>query len=277
MSFWTLFLAAAVAGLMGALNGVGGGLVLIPILTMLGVDIREAIAISSVSVVAISNSAAPTFLRRHLPNMKACARLEFFAIAGALVGAVLTAVTNRRVLFVFCGSLLLMSWIALWRTWRRTPPTSATEEAAVVKDTMLAGSYYDSDSGKTIVYEGRRSLPGGLCMLGVGLMAGLLGGGGGAFTVLVVDLVMGFPTKVALAMSNLMMGTIALASLSIYLETGLVNVRLMIPSVLGVLVGALVGAKLLWRLRGPVIRHIFLVVMAILGVEMVYNGVTLFR
>ena len=272
MPFWLFLLAAGAAGFIGALDGVGGGLVLVPILTLLGVDIREAIPLGAVCTVAISNSASPVFLRRHLPNIKAGAFLELFAIPGALIGAVLTDMTSRHYLFPFCGFLLAVSWIVLWRKWKGKPHPPAAEPAATGKESMLAGSYYDYDSGKTVVYEGRYPAAGGLCMFGMGLVAGFLGGGGGVFTVLIVDLVIGFPTKVALTMSNLIMGTVALASLGIYLEKGLINAQLMVPTVLGVLLGAFLGAQTLLRLRAQVVRTVFLCVLALLSLRMIYHG-----
>lgn len=277
MPFGFLFLAAIIAGFFGALDGIGGGFVLIPILTAFGVDIREAIAIGSVSVVAISNTASPSFLRHHLPNLKTGSFLEVFAIAGALIGAVLTGLVSRHLLFLFYGYALLVSGLVLWKTWKRKGYFTTLEDKILLKGTMLVGSYYDYFEGKTVVYEGGHPVLGGVCMFAVGLSAGLLGGGGGVFTVLVVDLVMGFPTKVSLAMSNLMMGTIALAGLSIYLELGIVNTRWMIPAILGVLLGAFLGAKLLRQLKSQVVRWIFLCVLAILGAEMIYNGMVFFR
>ena len=277
MPFGLLFLAAAVAGFVGALDGIGGGLVLTPILTAFGGAIRQAIAINALSVVAISNTASPSFLRHHLPNLKAGAFLEFFAIAGALIGAMLAGRVSRPFLFLFCGSIVLVSGLALWQTWKQkgSPPSFKSE--TLLKETMLGGSYYDFSEGKTVIYEGKRPFLGAACMFGVGLIAGLLGGGGGIFMVLVADLVMGFPTKVALTMSNLMMGVIALASLCIYLERGFVNTALMFPAMLGVLVGAFLGAKLLRELKGQVVRNIFLCVLTFLGLEMIRNGIALFR
>jgi uncharacterized membrane protein YfcA len=114
-------------------------------------------------------------------------------------------------------------------------------------------------------------------MFGVGLIAGLLGGGGSIFLVLVAELVLAFPTKVSLTMSNLMMGVTALASLSIYLEQGLIHTRWMIPIIPGVFLGAFLGAKLLGQLRGQVVRVLFFCVLMLLGLEMVYNGVVYFR
>jgi len=277
MPFGLLFLAAAVAGFVGALDGIGGGLVLTPILTAFGVDIREAIAINSVSVIAISSIASPPFLRHHLPNLKVCAFLECFAISGALLGAALTGAVSRHTLFLFCGFVVLVSGLALWKTWRGEGSGPLLKSEGLLKGTILWGSYYDSADGKTVIYEGKHPVLGAVCIFGVGLIAGLLGGGGGIFLVLVADLVMGFPTKVALTMSTLMMGTIALGGLDVYLETGLVNTRWLFPITLGMIMGAFLGARLLRDLKSQAVRGIFLCVLTLLGLEMIWNGVHIFR
>lgn len=277
MPFWVLFCTALVAGFIGALDGIGGAFVLVPILSAFGVNIREAIAIGAVSVVAISTAASPRFLRHHLPNLKATAFLEFFAIAGALIGAVLTGMVSSRFLTIFCGLILLVSGLSLWQIWKHKSYLPSLKNETLLKETLLVGSYYDSAHGKTIIYEGKHPLIGSLCMFGVGLIAGLLGGGGGIFLVLVSELVLGFPTKVSLTMSNLMMGVIALASLSIYLEQGLIHTQLMVPVIMGAFVGAFFGAKLLKQLKGQVVRTVFLCVLILLGIEMIYNGIVHFR
>ncbi len=266
------FCAAVAAGFIGALDGIGGGLLLTPILTAFGADIREAIAIGALSGVVISSAASPSFLRHHLPNLKAGAFLELCTITGALIGAVFTRVVNRHFLLLFCGSTVLISGLALWKTWRHKEKLPALGEGILLRGTMLVGSYYDSAEGKTILYEGRRSFFGGFCMFAVGFIAGLLGGGGGVFIVLVCDLVMGFPTKVSIAMSTLMIGVIALASLSIYLEMGLINVRWMIPAIFGIFLGAFWGAKMLRQLKGWMVRGVFLCVLTVLGVRMICGG-----
>lgn len=277
MPFWAIFLTAVIAGFIGALDGIGGGLVLVPVLTAFGVDIREAIAVGAISVVVISIAASPGFLRYHLPNLKAVAFLEFFAIIGALMGAVMTGMVSSRFLTIFFGSTVLISGLALWQTWRYKARSLDLKNDILLKQNSMVGSYYDPAEGKTIIYEGKHPLIGSLCMFGVGLIAGMLGGGGGVFIVLVAELVIGFPTKVSLTMSNLMMGTIALASLSVYLEQGLVSSRWVFPIVMGIFPGAFLGAKLLKQLKGHVIRTVFLCVLALIGIQMIYNGIAHFR
>ncbi len=273
MPFFLLFCAAMVAGFIGALDGIGGGFVLVPILTAFGVDIRQAIAIGAVSVVAISTTASPRFLRHHLPNLKATAFLEFFAISGALIGAILTGLVSGRFLTIFCGFMVLISGLALRQTWKHKDRLLPPQNENLLKETMLVGSYYDSADGKTVVYQGKHPLLGALCMVGVGLIAGLLGGGGSIFIVLVAELVIGFPIKVSLSMSNLMMGVIALAGMSVYLERGLINAQLIVPVIMGVVAGAFFGARLLKQLKGQIVRSVFFCVLLLLGIEMVYNGV----
>ena len=278
MPFGLFFCVSVVAGLVGALDGIGGGVILVPVLTACGVDIRDAIAVGAISIVVISNTASSNFLQRHLPNLKASSFLEVFAIVGALIGATLTEITSRRVLYTSFGFILLFSWVVLRQTWRRREVSAFdSEEPVTDKRTMLVGSYYDAAVGRTITYEAKHPYLGSFCMFGVGLIAGLLGGGGSVFTVLVIDLVMGFPTKVALTMSNLMMGVIALASLGVYLERGLINMGVMIPVILGVLCGAFVGAKLLRQLKWQSLRVIFLCVLSFLGAQMLYHGMTILQ
>ncbi len=276
MPFGILFWVSIAGGFVGALDGIGGGLILTPILVVFGVDIREAIAVSAISTVVISNAASPSFLRRHLPNLKASSFLEIFAIVGALVGATLAEMTSRRFLSVFLGFVLLFSWVMLWQIWKRRE-LSASDLTKMVtnKETMLVGSYYDFSAGKTITYKAKHPYVGGLCMFGVGLIAGLFGGGGSVFTVLVIDLVMGFPTKVAFTMSNLMMGVIALESIGVYLEGGLVNMKLTVPVILGILPGAFFGATLLPQLKSQALRVIFLCILSFLGAQMIYYGMTI--
>ncbi len=272
MPFGMLFLLSVLAGLVGALGGMGGGVVLIPVLTFVGINIKQAIAVSGLSAIAISNSATPLYVRRHLPNLKAGAFLELFAVMGALTGAVITVLSHQRFLYLFCGVTLVVSWVALWKTWKKENKP-ALESQSPAHPSMLTGSYYDHAEHQTISYKGKRPYLGGVCMFGVGLVSGLLGVGTGAFTVLINDLLMGFPTKVSLTMSNLMMGAIYLAGVGVYLEAGLIHSKLVAPIILGVPFGALLGAKLLPQLRNQMIRIVFLCILSVLGLEMMVQGI----
>ncbi len=271
MPFGPLFGVSVLAGLVGALSGMGGGVVLIPVLTLVGVDIKHAIAISNLSVIAISNSAAPGYVRRHMPSFSTGAFLEPFAVIGAFGGALLTLISSQRPLFILCGLVLLSSCTILWRR-RHGPQNLPGRQDAWSRGLRLEGSYYDEAEQRTIAYRGHRALLSAGLMMAAGAVTGLLGIGGSALVVLICDLVMGLPSKVALTTSSLMIGAVAVAGADVYLETGLINVSLVVPMVLGVPVGAFLGTRLLIHLDNQITRGIFLGVLVILGLEMVLHG-----
>lgn len=272
MSSGLLFLISIFAGLVGAVSGMGGGVVLIPVLTACDVDIKRAIPLSILSMIVISNSAAASYVRRHLPNLKVTTFLEIFAILGALVGASITVVLERRPLFFLCGGILLSSWMILWKqrkeTWKALP-----SQETVSHWLSLEGSYYDYGEKRTIAYEGHRAHLSGPLTFGAGLISGLLGMGGSAMIVLIHDMVMGLPPKVSLTTSNLIIGVMALAGASVYLEAGLIDPKLVVPILLGTPVGALIGSKLFVGFTNRFARLIFLCVLMVLGLEMIVHGI----
>lgn len=272
MPFPWLFLISVVAGVLGSLSGVGGGVVLIPVLTLFGVEIKQAIATSTLSVILISASAGPSYVRRHMPSLKASAFLEVFAISGAFVGALITLVTGRRSLFLLCGGILLASCVVLWRE-REERAATVTSQDPLSQWLGLEGSYYDDVEGRTIAYQGNHAILAGLLMFGAGVATGLLGMGGSALTVLVLKEVIGLPTKVSLTTSNLIIGIMALAGANVYLEAGFINPQLVVPVILGVPLGALAGSKLLVQLRNRTARLILISVLVVWGVEMLLHGI----
>jgi uncharacterized membrane protein YfcA len=272
MSFHVLFLVSIVAGFIGAMSGMGGGVILIPVLTLFGMDIKYAIAVSIVSVIATSSGSASAYVRDRITNLKVGMFLEMFTIVGALAGAAITLVSGRRVLFILFGIVLLFSWVALFRQrnegWRQ-----ASHQDTFSRWLELEGSYYDRSVRQTIVYQGARAYLGGPLMFGAGVIAGLLGIGAGALKVLIHDLVMGLPPKVSTTTSNLIIGVTALAGASVYLAAGMIDPGLTAPVILGVVFGAFMGTRLLVRLTNQAVRRIFLGVLLVLGVEMVLRGI----
>ena len=272
MSFHVLFLVSIVAGFVGAMSGMGGGVVLIPVLTFLGMDIKHAIAVSIVSVIATSSGSASAYVRDRITNLKVGMFLEMFTIVGALAGAAITLISGRRILFILFGIVLLSSWMALFRQrsegWR-----PAVHQDAFSRWLELQGSYYDRSVQQTITYRGVRAYLGGPFMFGAGLIAGLLGIGAGALKVLIHDLVMGLPPKVSTTTSNLIIGVTALAGTSVYLSAGMIDPGLAAPVILGVVFGAFIGTRLLVRLTNQAVRHIFLGVLLVLGFEMIVRGI----
>jgi uncharacterized membrane protein YfcA len=272
MSFELLFLTSIIAGFVGSMSGMGGGIVLIPVLTFFGMDIKHAIAISIVSVIATSSGSASAYVRDRITNLKVGMFLEMFTIIGAWVGATITLVSGKRPLFILFGMVLLASWVTLFKqrheSWR---PVAHQDRLSQWLE--LEGSYYDQPMGQTLQYRGGRAYVGGPLMFGAGVIAGLLGIGAGALKVLIHDLVMGLPPKVSTTTSNLIIGVTALSGTSVYLVAGLISPGLAAPVILGVLLGAFIGTRLLIRLTNQTVRHFFLVVLFVLGVEMIVRGI----
>jgi len=272
MSFHVLFLVSILAGFVGAMSGMGGGVVLIPVLTFLGLDIKHAIAVSIVSVIATSSGSASAYVRDRITNLKVGMFLEMFTIVGALAGAAITLVSGRRILFILFGAVLLSSWVALFRQ-RNEGWQPAAYQDVFSRWLELQGSYYDRSVQQTIAYRGVRAYLGGPLMFGAGLIAGLLGIGAGALKVLIHDLVMGLPPKVSTTTSNLIIGVTALAGTSVYLAAGMIDPGLAAPVILGVVFGAFMGTRLLVRLTNQTVRSIFLGVLLVLGLEMIFRGI----
>jgi uncharacterized membrane protein YfcA len=272
MAFQWLFLISVAAGFVGAMSGMGGGVVLIPALTLLGIPIKQAIAISIVSVIATSSGSASAYVRDRITNLKVGMFLEMFTIVGALAGAEITLASGQNLLFILFGLVLLASWGALFlerhEQWR-----PAAHQDGVSRWLELQGSYYDQPTEQTIHYRAVRACLGGPLMFGAGLIAGMLGIGAGALKVLIHDLVMGLPPKVSTTTSNLIIGVTALAGTSVYLAAGVIDPGLVAPVVLGILLGAYLGTKVLVRLTNRAVRWFFLVVLSVLGVEMLVRGI----
>ena len=272
MSIVLLLALSLVAGFVGAMSGMGGGVVLVPALTFFGLDIRQAIAISIVSVIATSSGAAAAYVRDRITNVKIGMFLEMFTMIGALVGASIAVVSKQQVLFVAFGIVLLVSWAALWFQRKEEWQPSATQDP-ISAWLEFVGTYWDRRLGCEVSYRGTRVYLGGPLMFGAGLVAGLLGIGAGALKVLIHDLVMRLPPKVSTTTSNLIIGVTALAGTSVYLRAGLVDPGLAAPVILGITCGAFIGTRVLVRLANRTVRTFFLGVLLLLGVEMLLRGV----
>ena len=271
ISFQLLLVVALVAGFVGAMSGMGGGVVLIPALTLLGVDIKHAIAISILSVIATSSGAASAYIRDHLTNLRVGMFLEMFTIVGALAGARITLSISPRPLYVVFGLVLLSSWLALLLA--RNKAHSPASQDHFSRWLELEGDYPDKPTGQTIHYEARRAYFGAPLMFGAGVIAGLLGIGAGALKVLIHDLVMGLPPKVSTTTSNMIIGVTALSGVSVYLSAGLIEPRLAAPVILGIAAGAFIGTRLLVRMTNRAVRLFFLFILLILAVEMLVRGI----
>ncbi|HEX7612823.1 MAG TPA: sulfite exporter TauE/SafE family protein [Candidatus Limnocylindrales bacterium] len=267
-----IFAVSVVAGLIGALAGVGGGILVIPVLTFgFGVDIRLAVGASIISVIATSSGAAAAYVRDRMTDMRVGMFLELATTTGAVCGALLAAVVAPAFLYVLLGVVLLFSAaMQVTRLGEETPPTGPT--SALAARLRLESSYPDRKLGREVPYSARRVPLGFALMWIAGVVSGLLGIGSGVLKVLAMDGAMRLPMKVSSATSNFMIGVTAAASAGIYLSRGDVDPRIAAPVALGVLAGALVGARLLQHISNRAVRLIFLPVLVVVGLETIGRG-----
>ena len=270
-SFGLLLLIPIIAGLVGSMTGMGGGVILVPALTFFGVDIKHAIAASMISVIATSSGSAAAYVREHITNLKVGMFLEVFTILGAILGASITLVSGRGMLTILFGMVLIASAGTLLIL--KSGCAKTLEQDSVSRWLELTGDYYDEAEHKVVEYKGVRAYLGGPLMFVAGMIAGLLGIGAGALKVVIFDLVMSLPTKVSTTTSNLIIGVTALAGSSVYLAAGLIRPDLVAPVVLGVVLGASVGTRLLVRLKEATVGRLFIAVLVLLGGEMLVRGI----
>jgi uncharacterized protein len=266
------FGSALLAGAVGALLGLGGGIIIIPILTLwLHVDIRYAIGASIVSVIATSSGAAATYVRDRLTNLRVAMVLELATTSGALCGAYLAGKVESRWLYVVFGLAMAYSAAMMLRKLR---PTPESDRPAPWADRLrLHGSYYDDALARRVDYRVRGTRIGLVLMYFAGLISGLLGVGSGALKVPAMDLAMGLPIKVSSATSNFMIGVTAAASASLYFARGDVDPFVAGPVAVGVLLGAGLGARWLGRIEAQWIRALFVIVLLWISAQMLLKGI----
>ncbi len=260
------------AGLLGALTGLGGGVVLVPVLALLfGVDIRYAIGASLVSVIATSSGSAAAYVKEGYSNIRIGMLLEIATTIGALGGAFLaTRVSTQTIAIVFGLVLLYSGYQSLFDS--RHQDGSLERENSLASRLKLDGQYPGPNG--PISYHVQNVPAGFGLMFGAGALSGLLGIGSGAVKVIAMDRTMGIPFKVSTMTSNFMIGVTAAASAGVYLSRGYVSPSLAMPVMLGVLAGALAGSKILVRATVPMLRRVFAGVIFLLAVEMIFNGFT---
>jgi uncharacterized protein len=264
-----IFLGSLLAGFLGALTGLGGGVVVVPLLALaLGVDIRYAVGASLVSVIATSSGAAAAYVREGFSNIRIGMFLEIATTLGALLGAYLATRLPTNIIGIIFGLVLLFS--AYFSS--REPKPDAKQEAPdrLAHLLKLEGSY--PAPGGPQEYRARRVPLGFGMMFGAGTLSGLLGIGSGAMKVLAMDQAMRLPFKVSTTTSNFMIGVTAAASAGIYLSRGFIDPGLAMPVMLGVLAGSLLGASVLVKAHSRTLRLVFSLVIVALALEMIFNS-----
>lgn len=267
-----LFGTSVVTGALGAILGLGGGTLLVPILTIFfGINLHYAMGASLVSVIATSSGAAAAFLWMGLSNVRVGLFFAVPTIVGAMVGATLVGVAPPWVIELIFG--LAIGWAGLLTLRQPAATAGAAPEAdPLAVSCALEGTYYDQALGCDVSYRATRVKRGAGAMFGAGVLSGLLGIGAGAFTVLAMDVFLKLPMKVATATSNFMIGITAAASAAIFFARGDVHPLVAGPVAVGVLVGAFIGSRLLARLTNTAVRRLFLVVVFYLSVSMILRA-----
>jgi len=264
-----VFAISSFAGFLGALTGLGGGVVITPILVLaLGVDMRYAIGATLVSVIATSSGAAAAFVKEGFSNIRVGMFLEIATTLGAIAGAQLAAKAPVEVLSVVFGLVLLYSALV---SAREQPKLGCPEAGDPLATRLRMNGSYPTSAGPRH-YVVQRVKAGFGMMFGAGILSGLLGIGSGALKVVAMDRTMRLPFKVSTTTSNFMIGVTAAASAGVYLNRGYIDPGLTMPVMLGVLVGSVAGARILSRTRARALRVVFGVVVAVLAVQMIYNG-----
>ena len=261
-----LIAGGAAAGVFGSLLGLGGGILIVPLLTLgFGRPLREAVAVSLVCVIVTSSAAAGAYLRGSVANLRLGAVLALFTASGALVGAIIAFAIPERVLAGLFAALLTYVAYTMGRAGLRAARPAATAPATTGAASGGASMTVDAAAPAGRLdgpgYRVRRLVPASIASLGAGVIAALLGVGGGVINVPTMNLMMGVPLRVAAATSNLMIGVTAVASAIIYLLRGGLDPYLAGPTALGVFVGASVGARVAHRVDIRVLRLMFVVVL----------------
>lgn len=264
-----IFIGAYFAGLLGSLTGLGGGFVIIPLLTLLlKVDIHYAIGASLVSVIATSSGSAAAYVKEGITNIRLGMFLEIATTAGAMAGALIAVYIPTNFIAILFGVILILSAVM---SLRKKAELIHQEKNALAEKLKLNGSFPTANG--PVAYSVKNVGGGFFMMLFAGVISGLLGIGSGALKVLAMDTIMRIPFKVSTTTSNFMIGVTAAASAVVYLQRGYIDPGLSMPVAIGVLLGALSGSKILVHTNSSGwLRWIFAVVVTFLAFQMIYNG-----
>lgn len=265
-----LFLGAISAGLLGSLTGLGGGVIIIPLLTLgFGVPMHYAIGASLISVIGTSSGAAVAFVKEGFTNMRIGMFLEIATTSGAIVGALVSGMLNPNTIGIIFASILLLTVILNLKG--KPDHQEALIKGSLEDKLKLYGTFPDKGIVKN--YAARNTIPGFFMMMFAGAMSGLLGIGSGALKVLAMDNMMRLPFKVSTTTSNFMIGVTAVASSLIYFQRGEIIPVIVAPVLVGVVVGSFIGSKTLMVSKTKKLKTFFAIVITILSVYMMYNGI----
>jgi len=270
-----IFLVSIVAGFIGALFGLGGGVLIIPFLTLVeGVPVPLAVGASIVSVVATSSASAATYVQDHLTNLRLGMFLEIGTVAGAITGAFVSVFLPASYLFVLFGIILLYTTIVMIRARGIDFPANVSPDKTS-RILALGSQYEDHSLNRVVKYEVTRTPLTVFIGFFAGIVSGLLGVGGGIINVPTMNLVSKIPVKVASATSNFIIGVTAASSASVYLLRGDVHPLLAAPLIIGVAGGALLGTKVLKVTPPTRVKVAFGILLAAISLLMILKGFSL--
>lgn len=270
-----ILLISILAGIVGSVLGLGGGIIVTPALTLLfGVSIEHAIGASIISVIATSSGSAIAYIRDRITNLRVGMFLEIATTVGAITGAFIGGLIAPNLLYIIFGLLLVYSAVNMIKRKKGGQQEQVSMHPAAAK-LKLGGSYYDKAAQEQISYNVGNVYGGFGVMYGAGIVSGLLGIGSGSFKVMAMDVFMKLPLKVSTATSNFMMGVTAAASAGVYLLRGDIDPHIAGPVALGVLAGATIGAQIMQRMKSKTIRMLFIPVLLYVAFQMIYEGVGL--
>jgi hypothetical protein len=265
-----LFLGAISAGLLGALTGLGGGVIIIPLLTLVfGVPMHYAIAASLVSVIGTSSGSAVAYVKEGYTNIRIGMFLEIATTSGAIIGALISGYLNANTLGIIFASILILTVILNLNG--KPDHQEKLEKGSLAEKLKLYGTF--PDKGVVKEYAAKNTIGGFLMMIFAGAMSGLLGIGSGALKVLAMDNMMHLPFKVSTTTSNFMIGVTAVASSLIYFQRGEIIPIIVAPVLIGVVLGSWIGSKTLIVSQTKNLKIVFAIVVSILSVYMMYNGI----
>ena len=265
-----LLSGAYCAGLLGSLTGLGGGVIVIPLLTLaFGIDFHYAIGAALVASIATSSGSASAYVKEGLTNIRLGMFLEIATSVGAVLGAAAALWMPTNAIAIIFGAVLLLT-VAM--QVRQKTDYIGVKGSNLAKKLKLFGSYPTKD-GTVQSYELTNVSGGFSVMVLAGALSGLLGIGSGVLKVLAMDSCMKVPFKVSTTTSNFMIGVTAVTSAVVYLQRGYIEPGIAFPIMVGVLAGAMSGAKLLKHLDVRVLRKIFAVAILLVALNMIYNGI----
>lgn len=265
-----IFTISIFAGFLGSLLGLGGGIIIVPILTLLmGVNIKYAVAASLIAIVATSSGAAAGFLKDHLTNLRLAVLLEVGTVLGAIAGFLIAGFINAQALFILFSFFLFFSAIMMLK---KKTDSRADINHPWSEKLKLAGKYTEPNG--TVIHYNVAQVPFGLLvMFGAGILSAVLGIGSGIFKVLAMDNAMKLPIKVSSATSNFMIGVTAAGSAGAYLLKGDIKPEIACPIAIGIIIGSTIGARVMPKMPTAIIRKIFVVVLVVVSLQMFYKGI----